>query len=364
MPRARHPRTQESSKTKQRNINQNKINQKKNKPEIKKQNQNTNNNTKQRQMKTQMIKTRTIVLMAIAVLMALPVDAQYRSRYRGGYTSGGDNYHFGYISGGLGYTSLQCEVPDVKPGGSLGGFVGAGYEFRNNGLWLSAGVQLNFHRSDASMDDMRVDREGYDTQGKEVTLHYKIRERDMQKWAFIEIPVMVGWFFKGFHIGAGPKIGYAVDSRVTAEGIYELSATNKLYGIEFKDMPDRGYTTYEFSGDYDATLSPLVSVVGEIGYDVLSSVPTRSSICHVLKVAFYFEYGINALVKPVTSNKRLVIDQNDATNIQVNPYFAAGMTEKYRVVPFFTGAKLTYLIGGSKGFRQGGYHKGCHCYNH
>ena len=301
----------------------------------------------------------------LVLTLVMPVSAQYRSsRFKGGYTSGGDNYHFGYISGGVGYTSLQSAVPDLTPGGSVGGFVGIGYEFRNNGLWLSAGVQFNMHQSKAFMDNIREDRAGYDTQGKEVTLHYNVAEHDTQKWKFVEIPVLVGWYFHGFHIGAGPKIGYALDSRVEASGTYEISATNELYGIEFKDMPDRGYTTYDFSGEHEATLSPLISIVGEIGYDVLSSVPTRSGVCHVLKVAFYFEYGLNNLVKPVTSNKRLVIDPNNATKVQVNPYFAAGMTESYRVVPYFTGVKLTYLIGGSKGFRQGGYHKGCHCYNH
>jgi len=305
-------------------------------------------------------------MMAALLLLTMPAMAQYRysSRSRGGYTSGGDNYHFGYITGGVGYTSLQSAVPDVIPSGGIGGFAGAGYEFRNNGLWLSAGVQINFHRSSVSMNNLREDRNGYDTQGKEVVLHYNVAEKDEQKWTFVEIPIMVGWYFHGFHIGAGPKIGYAIDSRVTASGTYELSATNELYGVEFKDMPERGYTTYEFSGDHKATLNPLVSIVGEIGYDVLSSVPTRSSICHVLKVAFYFEYGLNNLVKPVTTNQRLVVDQNNATSVRVNPYFAAGMTESYRVVPFYTGVKLTYLIGGSKGFRQGGYHKGCHCYNH
>ena len=297
------------------------------------------------------------------MMLVMPLQAQYRSR-RVGYSSGGDNYHFGYITGGVGYTSLQSEVPDLTTTGAVGGFVGLGYEFRNNGLWLSAGVQFNIHNSESSMANIREDHAGYDTQGKEVTLHYNVAEHDKQQWKFVEIPVLIGWYFHGFHIGAGPKIGYAVDSRVRAEGTYELSATNELYGIEFKDMPDRGYTTYDFSGEHDATLNPLVSVVGEIGYDILSSVPTRSGICHVLKVAFYFEYGLNNLVKPVTTNKRLVIDPSNATKVQVNPYYAAGMTESHRVVPYYTGVKLTYLIGGSKGFRAGGYHKGCHCYNH
>lgn len=300
------------------------------------------------------------ILFISALLSVAPsVNAAYRSS-----KPTTDNYHFGYITGGVGYTSLQEEVPDLTPIGGVGGFVGLGYEFRKDGFWMSVGAQLNFHESEADLENYREDHSGYDTQGKEVMLHYSIKERDRQRWRFVEIPIMAGWYFHGFHIGIGPKISYAIDSRSTSGGEYTLSATNELYGIEFKDMPERGYTTYPFEGEHKCTLRPLVSLVGEIGYDVLSSVPTRSTVCHVLKVGFYFEYGLNNLVTPVSTNKRLIINPNDATDVTVNPYFASGMTERYRVVPFFTGVKLTYLIGGSRTARSGGFHTGCHCYNH
>lgn len=296
------------------------------------------------------------------VLVGLSVSV-YGNRV-GGYKAPSDNYHFGYISGGLGYTSLQSAVPDLRPTGGLGGLIGIGYEFRNNGLWLNIGAQVGFHRSQATMDSWRENYAGYDTQGKEVMLHYDISEYDTQKWTFVEVPVLVGWYFYGFHIGGGLKVSYPISSKVEAAGEYTISATNELYGIEFHDMPDRGYTTYEYKGEHDAKLNPLVSLIGELGYDVLSSIPTRSTICHVLRVSFYFEYGLNDLVSPVSSNKRVVVDSSNATRVEVNPYFAAGMTQKYRVVPYFTGVKLTYLIGGSKTARSGGFHKGCHCYNH
>ena len=301
-----------------------------------------------------------IVFSLIILSVAVAIQAQYRPAS----VPAGDNYHFGYVSGGVGYTSLQENIPDLTPDGGIGGFVGLGYEFRNKGFWLSVGAQLGFHESRVSLENYREDHNGYDTQGKEVVLHYSVDERDTQRWKFVEVPIMVGWYFKGFDIGIGPKISYAIDSRSTSAGTYTLSATNELYGIEFHDMPERGYTTYSFEGEHTATLRPLVSIIGEVGYDVLSSVPTRSMICHVLKVGFYFEYGLNNLVTPVSSNKRLVIDQNNATKVQVNPYFASGMTKAYRVVPFFTGVKFTYLIGGSRTARSGGYHTGCHCYNH
>lgn len=301
----------------------------------------------------------------VALLLAgsvLPADARYFRR--AGNTKGlnGDNYHFGYITGGLGYTSLQEEVPDFTPSGDLGGIVGFGYEFRNNSLWISAGLQMGFHRSKAALELYKYNCSGYDTQGKEVTLHYAIKEQDRQKWQFIEIPIMIGWYFKGFYIGAGPKVGYSLNSSIVSEGEYELSATNELYGIEFKNMPEHGYKTYSFEGEHVASLKPMISIIGEIGYDVLSAVPTRSQICHVLKIGFYFEYGLNSMVEPVSTNKRVEVTPTDATSARINPYLASGMTEKYRVVPFYTGAKITYLIGGSRTARASGYHRGCNCY--
>lgn len=318
---------------------------------------------RRRRDKSEMKVIRYILLMVMLVAGMLPVEARYFRR--AGNVTGlkGDNYHFGYISGGLGYTSLQEEVPDFTPSGDLGGVVGFGYEFRNNSLWISAGLQLNFHRSKATLEEYKFNTPGYDTQGKEVTLHYLVNERDEQKWQFIEIPIMVGWYFKGFYIGAGPKVGYSLNSRIVSSGTYDLSATNELYGIEFKDMPEHGYRQYDFEGEHVASLKPMISLIGEIGYDLLSAVPTRSQLCHVLKLGFYFEYGLNSMVEPVSSNKRLQIDTKDATKAVVNPYLASGMTEKYRVVPFYTGFKITYLVGGSRTARASGYHRGCNCYN-
>ena len=301
----------------------------------------------------------------IALLFAFLSPAEARYFRRAGNTTGlnGDNYHFGYISGGLGYTSLQEAIPDFTPSGDLGGVVGFGYEFRNNSLWVSAGLQLNFHRSRALLEAYKYNCPGYDTQGKEVTLHYSINDQDRQKWQFIEIPIMVGWYFHGFYVGAGPKVGYSLNSRIDAKGRYELSATNELYNIEFKNMPEHGYKTYDFEGEHVATLKPMISLIGEIGYDVLSEVPTRSQLCHVLKIGFYFEYGLNSMVEPVSSNTRVQVDSKNATKVVINPYLASGMTEKYRVVPFYTGVKITYLVGGSRTARASGYHKGCNCYN-
>ena len=312
----------------------------------------------------QNLKMKRICLLPLAVAVMMLSSMAASAQYRGGYGSGGDNYHFGYLTGGVGYTSLQAAVPDFTPKGGVGGFVGLGYEFRNNGLWLSVGAQFGFHRSKAEITDMQTnDLNGYDQQGKEITLHYDLTEKDQQRWTFVDIPIMVGYYFHGFHIGIGPKVGYALSSKVRSEGTYNITATYNLYNGVMADMPNHNYTNYEYSSDGKANLNPLISIVGEVSYDVLSTVSTRSTLCNILRVGFYFEYGLNNLVSPNSSNQRIEIIDNDATKVKVNPYLASGLTESHRVVPFFTGLKITYLIGGSKTVRYGGYHKGCHCYN-
>lgn len=329
-----------------------------------------------------MYKNRIISLALILAMgcLTLPANAKYYRRAGGSNNRGSESYHFGYISGAVGYTSLDCQVPVLTPSGGVGYAVGLGYEFRNNGFWLSVGPQFGVHRSESTMETTKFeipDAKGtyqfhlFDTQGDAVDkFYYDIEEHDTQDWQFIEVPILAGWFFHGFHIGLGPKISYSINSTVSSHGKYNLSAKNNGKDVIFKDMPEHGYGDYEYKYTNKATLTPMVSLIGEVGYDVLSAVPTRSQLCHLLRISFYFEYGLNSAVRPVDTNKRFDWEEvpnqtgvKDATKLIVNPYFASGMTERYRVVPFFTGVKITYLIGGSKHARAGGFHKGCQCYN-
>ena len=104
------------------------------------------------------------------------------------------------------------------------------------------------------------------------------------------------------------------------------------------------------------------SLIGEIGYDLLSSVPTRSRVCNVLKLSFYFEYGLNNILRATdTPQRRVEPNRDNATQATINPYINT-FANPTRTVPFFTGVKLTYMIGGSRTARVG-FHHGCMCYN-
>lgn len=301
---------------------------------------------------------RLLVVLLLLVSTVGTIEAQAWRNRGGGLT--GDNYHFGYVSGSVGYSMLQMNAAGAVSKGNVGGSVGLGYEFRNSGFWTSIGAQLGFHRSSLLVDTYTRHFPGHDTQGKATTFHYRVDQVDVQEWNFIDVPILFGYYVHGFYLGAGPKLSYAINPKSHITGSYNLSATNQDYNVTFENMPDRGYTDYAFDSKHNNRLNIGVSLIGEIGYDLLSSVPTRSAVCHVLKLGFYFEYGLNNLAgKWETKPELIVPDAANATKATVYPFI--NTLQDTRIVPFFAGAKLTYMIGGSRTARPG-LHQGCMCY--
>ena len=140
------------------------------------------------------------------------------------------------------------------------------------------------------------------------------------------------------------------------------SVKQEITDAILENLPDRGLKEYSFSNGQANRLNVGVGLIGEIGYDLLSSMPSHSRTCHVLKLAFYFEYGLNNIAKGNESTIRSVIpNPQNATEATINPYLNT-INSPNRTVPFFAGAKITYMIGGSRTARAG-FHHGCMCYN-
>ena len=308
------------------------------------------------------------LLLSVLMVMSFSVSGQGYRRHRP--LEGGDDYHFGYVSGSVGYSMLQTNVPNAVPTGNVGGAVGIGYEFRNSGLWVNVGAQMSFHRSKLTIDpyDTRNEADqtpygGLDTQNQPTIFHYSLQQTDEMQWNYLDIPILIGYYVRGFHIGAGVKVSYALNPKTVSTGVYTLSATNTVYDVTFENMPDRGYMDYEFRSEKANRLNVGASLIGELGYDLLSSAPTRSRICHVLKLSFYIEYGLNNQLRNLETPSMRVepIKGGDARYPVINPYLNT-FAKPTRTVPFFTGVKLTYMIGGSRTARSG-FHHGCMCYN-
>ena len=306
-----------------------------------------------------------MLVACFAVIVALPMSSQsFRQRHSA--FEDGDDFHFAYISGSVGYSMLQTAVPNAMPHGAVGGAVGLGYEFRNSGLWANLGVQMSFHRSALMIDEYTRSFNGLDTQGKEVTLLYRVNQKDEMEWNYVDVPMLVGYYIRGFHIGAGIKVSYALSPITRSTGTYELSGLYETYAEPFTNMPERGYTVYEYDNRIANQLNVGASLIGEIGYDLLSSMPTRSRLCNVLKLAFYFEYGLNTQMRKWETPQEAIVpivptNPTPATQVIISPYVNT-FASPARTVPFFTGVKLTYMIGGSRTARVG-FHHGCMCYN-
>ena len=310
-----------------------------------------------------------MVCMAMLVVLAMPADAQRR---RGGFGDG-DHFHFGYISGHVGYSLLDTRASGVIPVGNVGGGIGLGYEYRLSGLWANIGVQFSMNRSKLQFDPYTISHEGKIRDAnlmREGTLLYDVKQVDEIQWNFIDVPILFGYYTHGFHVGAGLKVSYALNPKSYTTGTYNLRFhyENAQAGTMFtyENNPLLGLKEYEFKTEQANRLNVGVSLIGEIGYDLLSSLPTNSRICHVLKMSFYFEYGLNNYNKG-DDKARFELpapDENGeakATGVVFNSYLntAAG---SLRTVPFIAGLKLTYMIGGSRTARAG-FHHGCMCYN-
>ncbi len=297
--------------------------------------------------------------------MMSPLSAQtWRARHT--VFEDGDDFHFGYVSGSVGYSMLQTGMTTVTPHGNLGGSVGLGYEFRNSGLWVNLGVQMSFHRSSLAVDEYTFELPGQDTQGKNVQLVYRVNETDEIQWNYVDVPVMVGYYYSGLYLGAGLKLSYAIHPVTRTNGSFDLSGKYDGYPELVSDQPQHGYTQYGFADKRENRLNVTASLIGEIGYDLLSSMPTSDRTCHVLKLGFYFEYGLNNQISKWDTPQPHIeaIGEGRTTpamNVRVNPYLNT-FARPDRTVPFFAGVKLTYMIGGSRTARAG-FHHGCMCYN-
>jgi len=305
------------------------------------------------------------ITLFIGLLLMLPI--QLAAANPG---SKADNYHFGYISASAGYTSLSQNINNLTTKGNLGYLVGLGYEFRRTSFWLSVGAQyLNEKNQTQINQDIKLEK-GVDDQGKNVDYYrWIIQQTDVMTLRTIDVPIMLGYYYNGFYVGAGAKVGFSVGSTISVSGNYELCAKYQHMMEEMHNVNYyKSYTAEEKT--YSYAIPPQFSVIGEIGYDLLSTMPTNQNLCHVLKIGFYFEYGVRPIqskqtVDAIAINGASLAEARekryDVRKTTLNPYYTTTETAGKWVVPYYVGVKLTYMIGGNR-YATGTWHKGCQCY--
>ena len=282
-----------------------------------------------------------------------------------------DNYHFFYLSGGLGYSALDVQENDAVALGNMGGLAGAGYEFRRSKFWISLGAQMSWHTSTLQMNNFSYGPiAGEDIYGVPVQFKYAFRQCDEHHFSQLEVPLMMGYYYSGFYVGAGFKVGFrSVGATVRTTGEFDLTGDySEVYQLGDVNYAELGYKTYSFAYDHSVNLALNGAVIGELGYDILSTVRTRSHACQILKVGFYFEYGLNSIIPDKQTAEHISFPfkdrqgKPDATHPQVMPYYYSAAGTAKRIAPYLLGVKLTYMIGGSRTGITGTWHRGCQCY--
>lgn len=313
---------------------------------------------------------RKVICLFLLFSACLTVMASDRHVVRG---VGHGDYHFGYISLSGGYTSLSQNVENVTTKGSWGAMVGAGYEFRMHNGWVSVGIHVMQEQSTTTPNSVYCWKSpvgGWDNERDQVEYYqYKIRQTDKQLFRTVDIPLLAGYYNNGFYVGAGFKVGFSVGSSITTQGEFDMGAKYKD-GIDVVEHVN-AYQLYTLEQKkYEGILRPQVSLLGEIGYDLLSNMTSNSTVCHMLKIGLYAEYGLRSIhpidtMDPIQLNGMNFAEaakvETDATAGQVTPYYFNTQTEGKRIAPFYVGVKLTYLIGGSWSTTRT-WHKGCQCY--
>lgn len=308
--------------------------------------------------KNESMSTKRFIVYLILLSIALPSPGKNR------YSIHEDNYHFGYVSAAGGYTSLSHRANTISTKGNFGYLFGLGYEFRRHNFWVSSGLQFQSLSSSVSVDEYVYTSPvgGMDDLGRKVNEYrYTVNQRDEQDWKTIDIPIEAGYYNNGFYVGAGFKVAFPAYNAGKVKGTYDVDAVYDRYVGVISDV--QYYKTYPYeSKSYSYRLRPMFSVLGEIGYDVLSSMANNDVICHMLKIGLYFEYGLRS-VKSSPVTEPVEINPNNAVDVTIHPYFATEKSANSWTVPYFVGLKLTYMVGGSRSATST-WHKGCQCYGY
>lgn len=255
--------------------------------------------------------------------------------------------HYFSLSAGVGYYSLLENIPEVSTKGGASGLFGLAYELRYNGFSFMVGVDLQYGSSTMTMAPFTAHREIYDTQGKQVSLHYEISSStDTQSDFRVGVPVMFGFYTNGIYGALGAKFSYAPHTVCTPSMTYTTTGTYERYIADFENMPNHFYTEYTTPGHSEVKLHPQGSVIAELGYDILNKERmTNYALCSVLKVALYAEYGLNNCMSGAEHDGLTYeVNPNDPSQLIVSSYYARRELRGARVVPFYVGAKVTFML--------------------
>lgn len=259
-----------------------------------------------------------------------------------------NNFHFWAVGLSGGYSTLMEDYPDLSTSG-LAGFTGHfGYEYQNQGFWISPTLELQYFSAKAISSVTISDARILDTQLKNAVMHYTMTSglSEKQQFLYLNIPVMAGYYSpEGFYFGAGFRLGFNLGISSQSTLSYRTSATYDPYFDDFEDMPNHCYTDYTTTNDtahYNSVFK--VSVLAEIGYDLMALKHKSKVKYSAFKVGAFVEYGLNNIIDVEGNGVVCRVNPSNASQLIPNTYYSAYHTNRHRVVPLIAGVRLTFLF--------------------
>lgn len=284
--------------------------------------------------------SKILFLIVMSFTLCVNVSAKYHSSPHYSHV----NYFS--VNGSLGYSTLIENFPELNTLGGLGGHIGFGYELRTKGFWLNTGLEFQFLQASSTLNISGTDKRVWDTQGKEVLYHYNFDTfHDSQRFCFANVPLLLGYYYYGFYVGAGAKIGYAITASESCNLKYSTSGTYSKYLDDFEKMANHDYSTYSVSNHENLGNTLKFSVIGEIGYDILAwAREANKTEHHGLKIGAFAEYGFLNIINSKEEKSLYEINDLNASQISLTPFYCATASVSHKVVPLYAGLKVSWIF--------------------
>lgn len=286
------------------------------------------------------MKQRIRILLLIVMVCCCSVAAE---RYTSTYYA--DN-HFLTLGGGAGYSTLFENIPELTTRGNVGGTIELGYEYRIKGFWMSLSAELQYLSATSTFNISGTDKFIYDTQGKQALMHYDFEmSKDKQDFLFINLPLVLGYYYRGLYLGAGAKIGYCIRAKESTNLQYSTSATYQQYIDNFSAMNDHFLTTYSSSVTENLNSKYKFSAIAEIGYDVLAYSREINNVRRSgLKISVLAEYGLNNLINTTMEKPLYSFNEENVAELFIHPFYNTNAARSYRIHPLYVGMRISWIF--------------------
>jgi len=252
------------------------------------------------------------------ILVILVCFAQLSNAYaQGGKQS--SSAHEIFVNGGFGLSALQYKIKEGNHRSGLGGNAGIGYSYMiSPSLGLSTGIGISFYSAQCDMNVLAYRQAVKGSVGDFIFRASFKDYSETQTASYLNIPIMA--LFKTqsptvFYGMAGVKIGFPMNAKYKGSGNLTTSALFEFENQEYKNMPDRGFGSFDnVGGNAKLELDMNISLSIEAGIEFSLSDKLA------LRTGVFMDYGFMGILKG--NNQQLVKYQEDSpSNLVYNSIF-------------------------------------------